>query len=135
MHMLLAWIVLFTAIVAFFLDEFVRVLKKIFSIPGFKLFLPLLMASFIMERFAVWIWKGLTFFQERIADLVSVLSRSLPFQKGAVIMAHALIIFIMISIPLWVNANKKKKKPMFRAQYWTYLLSAVFGIMAVLLIV
>ncbi len=48
--MLMPWLVLITAIIVFFMSEWMSLAKKIASIPGFKLWGPLTLASWLVVQ-------------------------------------------------------------------------------------
>lgn len=135
MSMLLVFIVLCTAIVGFFSQEFSRGIKRIFSIPGAKLFIPFFCISFIVERYVPWVWKGLSFISHSLAQLAIFISSLFPFKTGALALSEVLILGLLAGIPLWVAAYITWKKHLSNATYWASCVSAYIWIASVILLI
>jgi hypothetical protein len=132
--LLLALVVLCTAIVAFFMQEFVHLFKKIFAIPGAKMLLPLLLISSVVEHFSFWIWKILNSIQNLLALSISQLSTVLPGTTTSIIIARALILFSVVFFPWPFAFLMTRGNPIFNYHYWGSVLSAWFWVIFVVLI-
>ena len=89
------------AIFVFFSQEFVRFNKKVFSIPGVKLLLPLALASWLIEVYEDWGRWVLMRCQSLLHQVLSQIASILPFDKGALAVVHILYLFILAGLPLW----------------------------------
>lgn len=133
--MLLVALVLCTAIIGFFSQEFLHFFKWFFSKPGVKLFFPLIFMSFVVESYALWGWKGLTAIGNHLSIIEHRLAALLPFQTGAMVVVRAFILFIIASIPLCITYIRSRKKHFSHAMYWGYFLSAVLWTVSVILLI
>jgi hypothetical protein len=114
----MSFIVLCAAIVVLFSQEFASVFKKIFAIPGVKLFLPLFVVSLLVEYYqAMGIWF-LLFYKDYLHIFLHYLVSVLPFAKGAITFVHILYLFVIACVPIWILYgwawHKKRPKP------WTH---------------
>jgi hypothetical protein len=132
--LLLALVVLGSAIFVFFSDEFVKFLGKIFSIPGVKLLLPLALASLIIEAYEDWGYWLLVKAQAFLHQFVNKFATFLPFEWGAVAVTRIVIIFLFICLPIWFFRIRAKKKGQRHPQRLAYYLGLTLWIFAVILL-
>lgn len=93
MYLTLALVVFSAAILVLFSQEFIGFFKKIFAIKGAKLFLPLLIASWLVVDFEdIFVW-GLYYFREILNAIVLFLSQIIPFQG-----AYSIVLIILLTI-------------------------------------
>ena len=130
----IAIIVFLASIASFFSQEFTRLFKKIFAIPGVKLILPLFLASFIIifyEEFGQWL---LVRFQIFLHKVVVKLDMILPFKTGFISLGRIISLFIIASVPIWIaewSAIRKKYQAPHSGTYW---LGFVLWIVAAILL-
>ena len=134
---LFAIIILMAGVVLFFLDEFSRLYDKIFLIPGMKILLPLLAASWLVEACGEWslwfllrIWTFLNYF---IAYLTTLISAS----SYANTLVRMTILSLLAAIPIWAGKFKSKSKsPDYHYLHMQtgYLLFMIWTVIAVLII-
>lgn len=127
-----ALVVIVAAIVVFFSDEFARLFKKIAAIPGVKLFVPLIFASWVVERFDTWLVWMLLKLKQWMHGLIYALARWLPIEKGALSTAHVLNLFLVTVLPLLILHFSALRKP--RYELWPYTYHLVITIWLVLVI-
>ncbi len=120
----LAIVVFCTSIAAFFAQEFGRVFKKMFAIPGVKLVVPLVMASWCIEIYEEWgLWLLLRI-QGWLHQFVHQLHALIPFEQGSLPFTKIVYLFFVASLPIWIfqlaNVRKwhRKRPP---HTYWTGL--------------
>ena len=134
MMLKLALIVFFTSIVAFFAQEFGRMFKKIFAIPGVLLLAPLAVASWLIEVYEDWgIWL-LSMFQAEIHQFIHKLSTFVPFETGSISFVRIIYLLLIASIPVWVSRLIALRKGRCPPQSFTYWLGLVLWIIAVILL-
>lgn len=93
MYLTLALVVFSAAILVLFSQEFIGIFKKIFAIKGAKLFLPLLIGSWLVVDFEdIFLW-GLYYFREIVNAIVLFLSQIIPFQG-----AYSIVLIILLTI-------------------------------------
>ncbi|ARG96728.1 hypothetical protein [Legionella micdadei] len=129
-----ALVVLISSIVVFFSKEFGDLFKKLFAIPGMKLFLPLIFATGLVAYYESWVYLGLTKFQDVLLGLVEKLASWMPFRKGAsdAVKILALMVFSFLpvmAIDFWI----KKKKSYDSFRYAGLTITIVWLFLAVLL--
>lgn len=135
MSMLFLLFVVCIAIVGFFSQEFVHFFKRFFSIPGAKLCVPLMVASWVVERYALSGYQGLSSLRATLLALESNLSAYLPMHSIALMMTRIILLTIIAMLPLWLAAilARKKRRPL--NPYWAYYCSAMLWTGAVILLV
>ena len=104
MQPMFAFIVLGLAIVAFFSQECIRVCKKITSIPGAKLLLPLAFASWMLEEYEDWGGWLLVKFQAVLHQTIHFFSTLLPFEfeRGKISLIRIIFLFLLACLPVWL---------------------------------
>lgn len=133
MSLLFLCLVIFTAVVGFFSQELQHVFKRIFSIPGAKLCLPMMFASWIVENYALWGYKGLSSLKIMLLAIEHRMAAFLPFHIGALMVARVLVLAMLAMIPLWLIAFLTRKNHLSGALYWAYCCSASLWAVAVIL--
>ncbi len=130
----LALVVFCSSIVAFFSQEFIRMFKKLFSIPGVKLFLPLAIASLLIEmheEFGFWV---LTWGQLQLHRIINAVARFLPFDTGSVLLVRIVFLFCLAILPVLVFRFGVKKKGRAQPDVVSYWSGLVLWIIAVILL-
>ncbi|KTD48597.1 hypothetical protein Lrub_0948 [Legionella rubrilucens] len=129
MLLTIALVVLCSAIVVFFSQEFSEAIKKFFKIPGMKLFLPIALASFLAAYYELWVLWALLKLKAVLYVLTEGIQAILPFDTADWLVAQILLLFALTIIPvvlidLW---SVKKTYERFKRPY---LLSTVIWIVA-----
>jgi len=131
----LALVVLSSSILVFFLQEFIRLFKKIVAVPGVKLFLPLVFASLLIEIYEGWGLWLLTWCQAELHQFIHLLSRLAPFERGAVSLMRIVYLFTMASLPVWCFLLKSKLQGRCPSPHMSiYLLGLALWIIGVILL-
>ncbi len=130
----LAVTVFFGAILVFFSQEFVRLFKKIFSIPGVKLLLPLALASWLIEAYEDWGRWLLLRFQAASHQALHQLATLVPFEAGVISFMRIVYLFLLAGLPLWIYRLRAKQKGQPRSQFITDRLSLALWIVAAILL-
>ena len=126
-------VVFCASIAAFFAQEFGRLFKKFFALPGVKLLLPLILASsllIIYEEFEYWL---LLQFQQTLHQLIFKLDNAVPFE-GSLSLSRIISLFIIASFPIWIakwSVRRKKYKNPYSGMYW---LGLVLWVIAAILL-
>lgn len=134
MILTIALVVLFAAIVVFFSQEFTNFFKKLASIPGVLLLVPLLIASWVVEVYEAWGHWFIIITEALLHQAAAGLSALLPFEKGALTVVYVSLLFLFAGMPVWLtqikNIKKGGRKP--ELAYW---IGAMLWIIGVILIV
>ncbi len=131
----IALVVVCSSIIAFFSQEFVRMFKKLFSIPGMKLFLPLAIASCLIEVYEDWGFWFLTSFQAAIEKMTHALAHLFPFETGSVLIIRILFLFVLACIPIIAYRLRAKFKGNYAAPHpYIDLLSLILWLVAAILL-
>jgi len=134
MYITLILAVLFTAIVVFFSQEFINMFKKIFAIPGAKLILPLMLASWLVEYFEDWLLWILLGIKNALHQVVYWLNALIPFERGSISIAHTILLFLLASLPVWILIAVVKYKGKYDPWPYTYELGAILWLTAAILL-
>jgi hypothetical protein len=134
MLLTLALIVLCSAIIVFFSDEFAGLIKKFFSIPGFKLVIPLIFASLLIEAYEDWGLWLLLWFQKGIHQVVYKFATFMPFETGAVLIVRILFLFLAASVPLWISNLRAKRLGRRYPDSFTFWLGLTLWLIAIILL-
>jgi hypothetical protein len=94
-------IIFFAAIVLAFLSEFTSLFQKLKTIPGMMVMVPLLIASFIVERFEQTLLRGLLWYQSLLYDLVQWIVPLNLYHQVLVDVMIVIFLFLSACIPMW----------------------------------
>ncbi len=98
----LALVVFGSSIAVFFSEELSGLLKKIGKFPGVKLLFPLLVASWLIEKYQDWGHWLLIQSQAMSYHFVEQLSHLAPFQMGSLPFSQILYLFVLAGLPVWI---------------------------------
>lgn len=135
MELMLAALVFLSAVVLLFAKEFEAVIHKIAAIPGIKLTLPLLFASFIVEQYDAWCVWFLLACQEQLGRVIQAMIALLPFKSVIILAGEVILLFIIACIPavfIWVI---KRKATTFRPIVSPFYMGSVLWIIAAFLLI
>lgn len=133
----LALVVFCSSIAVFFSDELSALLKKISKFPGVKLLIPLLFASWLIEKYQDWGRWLLIQVQALSFKLVETSSHIVSFQAGAVSFFRVLYLFVLAGLPVWFfwlmakykGNTKKEPRPL------AYRVAVVLWLVAAFLLI
>lgn len=134
MYLVLALIMMASAITILFEREFTNGLKKLFSIPGMSLFLPLFVLSFLLIYNQTLVLWSINETQNVLLTLIKGFKEIFPFQKGSQIVAPVVFIALIALIPHFVVAFKKKRRMRMTFTY-SWLVSLILWLILVFLLV
>lgn len=97
----LALVVAFSAIILFFAKEFGDLFKKLFAIPGAKLFLPLIGVTFLVALYEPWVYFALFYVKKALHDFIYYLVALLPFRKGAISLVSIILFMTLALVPAY----------------------------------
>tara|TARA_Y100000588_G_C14213616_1_gene907793 strand:+ start:778 stop:1206 length:429 start_codon:yes stop_codon:yes gene_type:complete len=107
-------VVLMTSIIVFFSQEFGKTGRKIFSIPGAKLFLPLVLASIIIELNEPLIYWLMLRLKENYHAFTRYLSSATGFSVPFVdiFLIFLITMFPIVLLRLWeIRRNMPESRP------------------------
>ena len=134
MLLTLALLVFCSAIFVIFLDEFTGLLKKFFSIPGFKLVIPLIIASLIIEIYEEWGQWLLLWFQKGLHQIVYKFATFMPFEMGAVLIVRILFLFVAAMLPIGISHFRAKRQGCRQPESFTFWLGLTLWLIAIILL-
>ena len=102
MYLTLALVVLFASIAVFFSQEFISVFKKLFAIKGAPLFVPLLVASWLVVTFSYWSLWIVYYYHEMLQIILTFLLHIMPFEKGAESVALVILLTVISVLPVFL---------------------------------
>ncbi len=135
MSILFSLIVLCTAIIGFFSKEFIHFFTWLFSIPGVKVILPLLMVSLVVESDVLWSWWGLSSLHSLLTVVEQKLSYLLPFQSGVLFVSRVILLTVLACIPMWIAQFIARKNPISNSPYNARRVSAIVWVVSVILLI
>ena len=129
----LAALIVFSAIMVFFSQEFVSVFKRILEIKGAKLVLPIVLGSYLIFVFEEWVIYFLSHYRDFLQAVNDFLTRILPFD-GYSSQVSLVIIFSLISvIPVYLLDWYLVKRTFHKYKY-PYITSSIIWITTVILL-
>lgn len=134
MLLTLALVVLLSAIIVFFSEEFIALFKKFFAIKGAKLFLPLFAASWFIYSFNFWVLWAIFYVREILHDVLDFLVRIMPFQKGAQSVALVFMLTVLSVIPVLILDVLKRRKS-FKGYQYPYATSGFILLLSVFMLI
>lgn len=96
----LAAVIFFASIFVFFSQEFIRTFKKIFAIKAVALFLPLLIASWLIFTFVhLFLWTAY-YYREMLQAVLTFLVYLMPFHQQAKSLAMIILLTVISVLPV-----------------------------------
>lgn len=133
MLLTLAIVVFFASIFVFFSQEFIKTGKKIFSIKGAPLILPLAIASWLLYQFSSWILWGLYYYGEVLAKLRKMLIMVIPFQQLGYPLATIIVLTVISVLPV-VLLDIYLKHKTYKGYKYPYTTSSIIWIISVVVL-
>ncbi len=128
-----ALVVLICSIFVFFSKEFGNLIKRVFAIPGMKLFLPLILATIVVVNFDSWVFIALAKTQSFLLRVTTTLTNWLPFQHGASYIADTLLLTGLSILPV-IAIRWRVKRKSYRPFQYSYLTSTVIWLIVIVLL-
>lgn len=135
MDIVFTLIVLCTAIVGMFSQEFTSLFKRIFSIPGAPLFLPLILISLIVETRLIWVWALLASIRSGLVFLEAKLASLMPQHVIMEFLVQALVLTLLPVIPMLLVAYLTRKNTLSDPMFYMYRISAAIWLISAILFV
>lgn len=98
----LALVVAFSAIIILFSREFGALFKKIFAVPGGKLFLPLIIMTSLIVLYEPWVYTALLYIKRNLHYLITLGADCFPFTMGAISLVSIVIIMLFALLPAYL---------------------------------
>jgi hypothetical protein len=118
----LFFLCLVVGILTIFADDWLPIVKRYFQIPVIKIGLPLILVSWLVMTFSIWIIKGLWVFWAGYVIVVSFLVEHTPAFATKMVIYQALIIAFLSLIPtIFARVTAKPFRP-FSPPYWGSIL-------------
>ena len=120
---------------AFFSQEFVRLFKKLFSIPGGTLLLPLVLASIVVaicQDLSLWL---LLRYQALLDRMINALASLFPFKTVMVLFISIVYLFIIAILPGWIFRYRSKLKNSHESPFYIYWLGLILWLIAAILLI
>ena len=130
----LALVVFCSSIVAFFSQEFSKMFKKIFAIPGVLLLAPLALASWLIEIYEDWGAWLLLWIQAGLHQFLHKLSVLVPFESHSLSFFRIVYLFLIASLPVWISRLMALRKGYRAPQTSTYWVGLILWIIAAILL-
>lgn len=127
-------VVFFSAILLAFAHEFSLISQKVSSIFLVKLLLPLIVMSWLIERYEHFLNELLRLFQDDFNKIIQHTAAFLPFQTGSLYLIRVAYLIVIACFPVWMfwlNAKRKKK---YGFPLFPYYLGTVLWIVAAFLL-
>ena len=134
MMLVLALAMLGMSIAVIFSQEFVRIFKKIASIPGVTLLVPLAFASWFIELYEDWGHWLLLRWRVFIDQGLHAVALALPFGKASHSFARILFLFLLATVPVWLARLVAKKRGIKRPLTQSYRVGLVLWVIAVIVL-
>ena len=129
----LALVIAFSTIFILFSKEFGALFKKIFAVPGVKLFLPLITATLLVVFYEPWVYFVLLYTKRALHNLITLLAYYLPFETGATSLISIFVVMGITILPAYamnVWSIRKTHLPFEHSKF----LSAFLWLLVIILI-
>jgi hypothetical protein len=132
--MLFALVVLFGVVMVLFSEEFSKSLKKLWSIKGARLLLPLFAASWFIYTFDfLFVWV-IFYLSKFLQDILAFLIRIMPFQQGSESIALVVLLTFFSVVPVLIIDFFIRKKT-YKSYPYPYITSTLIWILCVVLLI
>lgn len=138
MLLTLALIIFFSSILVVFSKEFIQLFKKIFSIKGSKLVIPLLIVSWVIYSFNVLFLSLLFYLREVLNNIVLFIVKMVPFHQGATSFSLIILLTLLSTVPIIIIdifSRRRKGYKRYTRYKHPYLTSTLIWIIVVFLLV
>lgn len=109
----MALIILISSILVFFSEEWGNLFKKIFAIRGVKLFVPLIMASWLIVDYEPWLLKGLLGIKYVLHAIINALQSIMPSWSITPSLLTVLVLMLVSVLPvIGVDYLIRRKSPL-----------------------
>lgn len=127
-------LILCASIIVFFIEDFQKLFKKIFSIVGTKLFLPILFASILFYKLDAWILWVLYYYKEIMLYFLKIILKCLPAKLQLFSIAEVILLSIFSVLPVTImnRISLRNTRMLYKYPYLTSLV--IFIISAFVLI-
>lgn len=133
MYATLALVIIGFAIAVFFSQEFAKLFKKIFAVPGMRLVLPLFLLTTLIVYYEEIVFLGLSFIQSNFHAFSRKLAAMLPFNKAALALVKIFLLVIFSLIPV-LGLTYWMRKKMHQPFNYSYLTSSLIWIFCAILL-
>ncbi|MFI4963633.1 MAG: hypothetical protein ACHP6H_07245 [Legionellales bacterium] len=130
----LAMVVFFASIMVFFSQEFIRLFKRVMSVPGATLVLPLALVSWVVYAFDYWLLWGVFYYRECLQYIYRFLIRMLPFPQYAPSVALVLLMTLISVLPIYL-LNWYSRKQTYHPYKYPYVTSSIIWTVTAILII
>lgn len=130
----LAGVIVFSAVLIFFSQELIGFIKKIMSIKGAKLVLPLFFISWVVYSFELWILWVLLGYQKYLNIICLFLEQINPYKSVAQPVAVIVILTVISVLPVYILDKIVQKRVYHRYKY-PYITSAIIWIITAILFI
>ncbi len=134
MLLTLALVILGASIAVFFAQEFIGMFKKLFAIKMVRLFLPLLIASWLVYTFeylALWM---VYYYREILQVGLTFLINIMPFHQYAGPISLIILLFTITTLPVFLIDELQRKRTFKGYQYPNVTRILIFIVSSVLLL-
>jgi hypothetical protein len=128
-------VVLWVGFLICFSQEFLNLIRKVMSVPGFKVTLPLLLASWVISLYEDWGQWLILKVQILLHQFIYQLSTLMPFETRNVLFLRIVFLFLLAGTPLWYSRCRIKFSKRRLAASSMYKLGLFLWIVAAMLIV
>lgn len=135
MSFLFTMIVLCTAIIGLFSQEFLHMFERLFKIPGMALIVPLLVGSFAIELtsiFGLWLLLNI---RATLHGIENFLVGYMEHPAAAHVVVRILLLMLIALLPMALVMFLTRKKTFTHAMYYAQRVSAFIWTMCVILLV
>lgn len=130
----LALVIFSAAIIILFSQEIIGTIKKIVSLKGAGLILPLAIASWVVYTFDYWMILTIYYYREVLHVVVKFLTHIIPFAQASSYVAIVLLLILISIVPVllldWIF-QKQTLKP----YPYPYLTSTLIWLVSALTLV
>ena len=107
---ILAFVVVGAAIFVFFVDEWLTILSRFFSVSGATSLFLLIFVSSLLEDHIVWTHNFLLRWQKTIINGLEAVSSKLPFNSVSYPLVAISFLFLLAALPLLMSYGYCKRK-------------------------
>lgn len=110
MKLTIARIILLIGFLFLYTQELMRLIRKVTSVPGVKLLLPLLFVSWLIETYEDWARWLLLYTRAKFHNTLQFIAECLPFQAGSLHVIRIAALFLLACIPAWILWYNNKRR-------------------------
>lgn len=133
---MLLTIAILSATALVFSQELTKIIQKLIVIPGVTLFVPMILASCLVEMYEAQLYSYLSYLHDLLYHSQEIIAGFLPFQTGSLYLIRIVSLCVLACLPFgffWFESRHRRSHTLPAIAY--YMSAVLWSIMALVLVI